>query len=70
MLKEQLANETNKKSALFELLIKYGEEWNKKKQENLEAQNAYMQIKTKIRVCDEKIKTLKTLIRTEEMVGG
>ena len=69
-LKQQLVSETNKKTELWQLLIKYGDEWNKKKQESLEAQNLYMQIKTQLKMCDEKIKSLKTLIRSEKDFGG
>lgn len=69
-LKEQLVNETNKKAALWELLIEYGDLLSKAKEEVLKANNLYMQVKTKIKCCEDKIRTLKTTIRAEREYGG
>lgn len=69
-LKCELAKETNKKEELWQLLIKAGDELSKSRQTALQANNIYMQIKTQIKVCDERIKTLKTLINSEKATGG
>lgn len=69
-LKQELVLETNKKAELWQLLIKAGDELSKSKQTALQCNNLYMQIKTQIKVADERIKTLKTMINSEKATGG
>ena len=69
-LKMNLINETNKKAEFWQLLIKYGEELSKAKQEVLGANNRYMQVKTQIKCCEDKIRTLKATIKAENEYGS
>jgi hypothetical protein len=69
-MKQNLAEETNFKTELWNMLIKQGEQFNLAQQEVLKEKNKYMQIKTQIRMSEDKIKTLKTIIKAEQTFGG
>ena len=69
-LKIELVNETNKKSELWKLLIEYGDKLSKAQQGVLQAKNEYMQIKTQIKCCEDRIRTLKTNIKAEGEFGN
>ena len=69
-LKEQLAQETNKKTNLWDLLMKAGTEVNSAQNNLNNAKDLYMKVKVQIRQCDERIKSLKVLINAERQFGG
>jgi len=69
-LKEQLANGTNRKTELWNLLMKAGTEVNSAQNNLNDAKDVYMKVKVQIRQCDEKIKSLKVMINTERQFGS
>mgnify|MGYP001436804089 CR=1 FL=1 len=69
-MKIELVNETNKKAELWKLLIEYGDKLSKAQQNVLQAKNEYMQIKTQIKCCEDRLRTLKTNIKAEGEFGN
>jgi predicted nucleic acid-binding Zn-ribbon protein len=69
-LKEQLANATNKKSELNKLLRDAGSELTTSKKNVLDCVNVFQKIKNEIKCCEDEIKGLKTMIRSEQGFGG
>ena len=65
MLQSELAQETNKKVALYDLLITTGDELNKAKREALESYGRHTKVKTQLRASEDRIKTLKNIINSQ-----
>lgn len=70
MLKERLANETNRKSELNKLLRDEGTTLTEAKKSVLDSTNRFQKIKNEIKATEDLIKTLKTLIRSEGTFGA
>lgn len=69
-LKTELVNETNKKTELNKLLRDLGSELTEAKKAVLDATNRFQKVKNEIKCCEDKIKTLKTNIKSESQYGG
>ena len=64
-LKINLFEETNKKSALWELLLTTGDELNSCKRTTLEVYGRHSKIKAQLKCCEDNIRTLKAAIKSE-----